>query len=95
MGLLSLSHTDSPHLTVTAVPPDFDQCLRATETTTSCVPAPFTAEQLRDWVRAPGVPITNALVTPDVLEVLAKVCVAVHGTPGELINAAARVSREE
>ena len=37
-------------------------------------------------LRAAGVPMACAFVTPAALEVLAQVCVVVHGTPGELME---------
>ena len=37
-------------------------------------------------LRAAGVPIAEAFQTPAALEVRARVCVAVHGTPSELME---------
>ena len=37
-------------------------------------------------LRAAGVPMAGAFVTPAALDVLAQVCVAVHGTVGELME---------
>lgn len=37
-------------------------------------------------LRAAGVPMASAFVTPAALEVLAQVCVELHGTLGELME---------
>ena len=39
---------------------------------------------------AAGVPMAYAFVTPAALEVLAQVCVAIHGTPHNLMEGRAR-----
>ncbi len=37
-------------------------------------------------LRAAGVPLASAFVSPAALDVLAQVCAAMHGTPGALIE---------